>query len=123
MNSFFCTALHLNAVRSRYTGKERDSESGNDYFGARYYSSAMGRFMSPDPIHFQARMLYDPQSFNLYSYVRNNPLLLTDPTGEAIELTGDEEARKKELDALKNGVGTKAGAYLYDNSVTDKHAI
>ncbi len=33
---------------SRYTGKERDSESGNDYFMARYYASAMGRFMSPD---------------------------------------------------------------------------
>ena len=32
----------------RFTGKERDTESGNDYFGARYYSSAMGRFMSPD---------------------------------------------------------------------------
>jgi RHS repeat-associated protein len=32
----------------RSTGKERDSESGNDYFGARYYASTMGRFMSPD---------------------------------------------------------------------------
>jgi len=36
-------------MRPHFTGKERDSESGNDYFGARYYSSAMGRFMSPDP--------------------------------------------------------------------------
>jgi RHS repeat-associated protein len=34
--------------RSRFTGKERDTESGNDYFGARYYASSMGRFMSPD---------------------------------------------------------------------------
>ena len=33
---------------SRTSGKERDAESGNDYFGARYYSSTMGRFMSPD---------------------------------------------------------------------------
>ena len=32
-----------------FTGKERDTESGNDYFGARYYASTMGRFMSPDP--------------------------------------------------------------------------
>jgi RHS repeat-associated protein len=105
---------------SRYTGKERDAESGLDYFGARYMSSSMGRFMSPDPLVFQATMLYDPQSFNLYSYVRNNPLLLTDPTGEAIQLNGDDDARKKELDALKNGVGAKAGSYLYDNSVTNK---
>jgi hypothetical protein len=79
--------------------------------------------MSPDPISFLARMLYDPQSFNLYSYVRNNPLSLTDPTGEAIELTGDDDARKKQLDALKNGVGAKAGTYLYDNAQTDKNGV
>jgi RHS repeat-associated protein len=35
------------ALDSKFTGKERDTESGNDYFGARYYSSAMGRWMSP----------------------------------------------------------------------------
>ena len=35
-------------VPSRFTGKERDQESGNDYFGARYYASSMGRFLSPD---------------------------------------------------------------------------
>jgi RHS repeat-associated protein len=40
--------LALEAVRSRYTGKERDSESGLDNFGARYMGSSMGRFMSPD---------------------------------------------------------------------------
>jgi RHS repeat-associated protein len=63
---------------SRYTGKERDSESGNDYFDARYYASTMGRFMSPDwsakaePVPYAK--LGNPQSFNLYSYVYNNPL-------------------------------------------------
>jgi RHS repeat-associated protein len=63
-----------------FTGKERDSESGNDYFEARYYSSSMGRFMSPDePVDQHPA---DPQSWNLYSYVRNNPLTLTDPTGD-----------------------------------------
>ena len=41
-------ATKLLFVRSRFTGKERDTESGNDYFGARYYASSMGRFMSPD---------------------------------------------------------------------------
>ena len=39
---------HFVHLAHRYTGKERDAESGNDYFEARYYSSAMGRFMSPD---------------------------------------------------------------------------
>jgi RHS repeat-associated protein len=61
-----------------FTGKERDFESGNDYFGARYYGSSMGRFLSPD---FLGGHMEDPQTLNKYVYVRNNPLSLTDPTG------------------------------------------
>ncbi len=68
-------------VRSRYTGKERDSESGLDNFGARYMSSRMGRFMSPDPLGNFVADLSNPQSLNQYSYVLNNPLRYTDPTG------------------------------------------
>jgi len=64
-----------------FTGKERDSESGLDNFGARYNASSMGRFMSPDPVFISAVRLTDPQSLNLYAYVRNNPLSLVDPTG------------------------------------------
>jgi RHS repeat-associated protein len=46
-----CTGGDLQApTEHHFTGKERDTESGNDYFGARYYSSAMGRWMSPDPL-------------------------------------------------------------------------
>jgi RHS repeat-associated protein len=69
----------------KFTGKERDTESGNDYFGARYYASTMGRFMSPDwaakaePVPYSK--LDDPQTLNLYSYVRNNPLSGVDPDG------------------------------------------
>jgi RHS repeat-associated protein len=70
-----------------FTGKERDAESGNDYFGARYYSSAMGRFMSPDWSAKEEPVPYakmdDPQSLNLYAYVRNNPLDSADPDGHA----------------------------------------
>jgi RHS repeat-associated protein len=78
-------AAVLNRVGSRSTGKERDSESGNDYFGARYYASSMGRFMSPDwsakvaPVPYAK--LDDPQSLNLYAYVRNNPLVRVDADG------------------------------------------
>ena len=64
-----------------FTGKERDSESGLDNFGARYNSSSMGRFMSPDPIVVTKRRLTDPQRLNLYAYARNNPLRYTDPKG------------------------------------------
>jgi RHS repeat-associated protein len=70
-----------------FTGKERDSESGNDYFGARYYASTMGRFMSPDwsakeePVPYAK--LDDPQTLNLYSYLWNNPLAGADADGHA----------------------------------------
>ena len=52
-------ALHLDRVQSRSTGKERDTESGNDYFPARYYASSMGRWTSPDP---SGLYLADPEN-------------------------------------------------------------
>jgi RHS repeat-associated protein len=70
-----------NRVGSRCTGKERDSESGLDYFGARHYSPSVGRFMVPDPAGVWVADLAAPQSWNLYSYALNNPLKYTDPTG------------------------------------------
>jgi len=61
----------------KFTGKERDSESGLDNFGARYDSSSFGRFMKPDePLVWSDRS--DPQSLNLYSYAENNPVSNTD---------------------------------------------
>jgi RHS repeat-associated protein len=62
----------------KFTGKERDTESGLDNFGARYNASTIGRFMSPDPVGGHTE---DPQTLNRYAYVRNSPLNLTDPTG------------------------------------------
>ncbi|MGA8631807.1 MAG: RHS repeat-associated core domain-containing protein, partial [Terracidiphilus sp.] len=81
------TSLYDGDAGSRSTGKERDTESGNDYFEARYYSSAMGRFMSPDwsakeePVPYAK--LGDPQTLNLYSYVENGPLNRVDADGHA----------------------------------------
>jgi RHS repeat-associated protein len=73
------------AQNYKFTGKERDSESGLDNFGARYFGSSLGRFMTPDwsanPQGVPYAVLGDPQSMNLYAYVRNNPLNRTDPTG------------------------------------------
>ncbi len=63
-----------------FTGKERDSETGLDYFGARYYSGAQGRFTSPDA-PFADQSPADPQSWNMYAYAVNNPLAYTDPDG------------------------------------------
>jgi RHS repeat-associated protein len=67
------------------TGKERDAESGLDEFGARYYASPLGRFMTPDwattPIDVPYADFGNPQSLNLYSYVKNNPTTFGDPDG------------------------------------------
>jgi len=66
----------------KFTGQERDAESGLDNFLARYYSGPQGRFTSADePLADQGAD--DPQSWNLFSYGRNNPLRYTDPTGQA----------------------------------------
>ncbi len=69
----------------KFTGKERDTETGNDYFGARYYSSASGHFMTPDwapnAVTVPFAEFGDPQSLNLYGYVRNNPISRNDPDG------------------------------------------
>lgn len=68
------------ATRQKFTGQERDTESGLDYFKARYCSTAQGRFTSPDPLHSSASLV-DPQSWNRYAYVGNRPLIYTDPSG------------------------------------------
>ena len=66
--------------RQKFTGYERDNETGLDFAQARYDSSVLGRFTSPDP--FGGSMsAADPQSFNRYAYVGNNPLTHTDPSG------------------------------------------
>jgi RHS repeat-associated protein len=68
-----------------FTGKERDTESGLDEFGARHFASTMGRFMQADPFTVTPGRIVDPQQFNLYAYVRNNPLRHIDPTGMLID--------------------------------------
>jgi RHS repeat-associated protein len=71
----------------KFTGKERDVESGLDNFGARYYSSVTGRFMSPDwavkPVNVPYAKFGDPQTLNLFSYVENGPLNRIDADGHA----------------------------------------
>jgi RHS repeat-associated protein len=77
--------LNNAAQHYHFTGKERDGESNIDYFGARYYSSGYGRFMTPDwaakPTAVPYAELGNPQSLNLYSYTKNNPTIFTDPNG------------------------------------------
>jgi len=63
-----------------YTSYERDTESGNDYALARSYASSQGRFFAPDPLEGRVG---DPQSWNRYAYVENDPINLSDPVARA----------------------------------------
>ncbi|HWW75169.1 MAG TPA: RHS repeat-associated core domain-containing protein, partial [Pyrinomonadaceae bacterium] len=83
-------------VRQKFTSKERDQETNLDYFGARYYSAAQGRFVAPDYFNGNPAALYNgpdrpsalpfasilnPQTLNLYAYVNNNPVSNVDEDG------------------------------------------
>jgi RHS repeat-associated protein len=70
----------------KFTGKERDTETQNDYFGARFHESNLGRFTVPDPGPF---IWTDPQTLNRYTYTRNNPVRHWDPNGKF--QSGDHE--------------------------------
>jgi RHS repeat-associated protein len=98
----------------KFTGKERDAESGLDDFDARYYSSTIGRFMTPDWADSPTAVPYahfgNPQSLNLYSYVENNPTTVGDPDGHCPPCAPYEVANS--LDSMINSavsyVGNKA---------------
>jgi RHS repeat-associated protein len=73
----------------KFTGQYRDTDTAAnlDYFGARYYSNTVGRFMSPDwaakPTTVPYAKFGDPQSLNLYSYVENGPVNRADADGHS----------------------------------------
>jgi RHS repeat-associated protein len=105
------TADDANALH--FTGKERDAESGNDYFGARYYASTMGRFLSPDwsknPQGVPYADFTNPQSLNLYGYVLNNPLSHADPDGH--ECDACKQFYQALTDMISVKVSTTAGTH------------
>ena len=94
-------------VVRKFSGKERDSETNLDYFGTRYFSGAQGRFTSPDPGPYK---LEDPQTFNRYAYVNNNPLKYVDPTGREAEYVVDEKNKMIMLHASITIYGPNATA-------------
>jgi len=114
-------------VRQKFTGKERGdagSENSLDYFGARYFSGAQGRFTSPDPFMASAN-LADPQTWNRYAYGRNNPLRYNDPLGLYPSPTyncsdtqqnclNDEQRRILENSSTRVGKETLSGEKLWN---------
>jgi len=105
-------AIEMRLSLSHTTGKERDAESGLDYFGARYYGSNMGRWMSPDwsakedPVPYAK--LDNPQSLNLYGYVLNNPLGDADPDGHQTWAQRVEQAKQWVADHPRTVSAVKA---------------
>ena len=130
--------------RKKFTGYERDTETGLDYAQARYYSSGHGRFTSPDPFQGSASV-GSPQTFNRYAYVGNNPVNAVDPTGlqqeriparpgagsqletvDGSDPIADEEARYENgikevqfLLALAEAVGWDYNAFSELSGITD----
>ncbi len=102
----------------KFTAKERDAETGMDYFGARYFSGPQGRFTSADwsekPQPVPSADFSDPQTLNLYAYVRNNPLSGADPTGHCglDTCTSISEFLSSVPDRAKGGLKFEANAVL-----------
>jgi RHS repeat-associated protein len=100
--------------RYRFTGRERDSESGLYYHGARYYAPWLGRWTSSDPIGIG-------DGLNTYAYVHNNPLRMIDPTGHAGEPVQmhfvESKAYEQVARATPSGRGFTDSMYAYYNRV------
>ena len=84
----------------KFAGKERDTETGLDYFGARYYRGNSGRFMGVDPIQGFPKL---PQSWNRYAYALNNPFRYIDPDGMLWIESGKAEDPYSWVDACGQG--------------------
>ena len=114
----------------KFTGKERDSESGLDYFGARHYSNGLGRFITPDwsakPATVPYAVLGDPQSLNLYTYVRNIPTTRSDADGHDVVLGNKtDKDRKATQSRITKNLTSQERKMFKDvkNQTTGKHEL
>ena len=89
-----------------FTGHVGDGESGLDYFGARYFSGAQGRFTSPDPEIIPSNIA-NPQAWNKYAYTFNNPRRFTDPDGKAPQETVAGQNFERDARAVLSGQMSK----------------
>jgi len=113
-----CSCQHV-PFAHKFTGKERDAESGLDNFDFRYYASTMGRFMKPDdPFNWNQS---DPQSLNLYGYVSNNPLSRIDPDGHDCVYVDNDSGHITGWNSgdCDNSTEEKANSGYYVNGTVD----
>src|SRR5439155_7724651 len=120
----------LDGARQKFTLKERDIETGLDYFLARYYSSTQGRFTSPDEFSGGPHEVYtlgdgdsenqalpyadisQPQSLNKYQYSFNNPLKYIDPDGHCPECQDPQTPSPGIVDRIVQSVNNIIGPLL-----------
>ncbi len=99
----------------KFTGKERDLESGLQYFEARYYSGTLGRFNRVEPLadSLKKEWLKDPQMLNLYAYALMNPVKLVDPDGKTVYRFGNGTSKQVYINGisspLKNAINQGKG--------------
>lgn len=119
-----------NDVRQRFIGKERDAETGLDYFGARYYAASAGRFTGVDPSRVSVK-LPDPQSWNRYTYALNNPLKYLDTNGKWLTRTHEwivdhalpklSSHERGIIKAVSKSVDHESGSFSNENAY--KHGL
>jgi RHS repeat-associated protein len=103
----------LDTASEKFTGKERDAETGLDFFNARYMSSAQGRFTSPDPSGLLAAKPGNPQSWNLYAYAMNSPLINIDPNGlDCVSATDSQGGYSINHDSNSGACGKAGGTWV-----------
>jgi RHS repeat-associated protein len=107
-----------------FTGKQHDAETNLDDFDARYYSSGLARFMIPDWAAKATAVPYaefgDPQSLNLYSYVRNNPVTSVDADGHAPDVI----FKDPELEEMFNTIAHESSSFRTElNAAKADHSI
>ena len=105
----------------QFTSKERDAETGLDYFGSRYMSSAQGRFTSPDA-PFADQHPGNPQSWNLYAYALNNPLRFVDTDGFRVNDAAVARAQEQIKATVDSGGKTMTFVFLGINSGESRFA-
>jgi RHS repeat-associated protein len=113
----------------KFSGKERESNTELDYFGARYYDHLKYRFISVDPVINKDEALANPQLWNLYSYCRNNPVTYNDPDGRWAKEVHDkiiDTAFPGDKNSNMRNILKEASAYVDSNQslkYSYKHAM
>jgi RHS repeat-associated protein len=108
-------------IRQQFTKYERDDETGLDFAQARYYASTQGRFTSPDPTLLSVNAL-NPQSWNRYAYVLNDPLVYVDPLGLWELYYEDLYKTKKNKDGTETRVFDRRAVYARKSKEGDDGA-